>query len=207
MGSAVCRRWTQEEKDFVYDMWGNMSIGRISKRLDRTPLAIRRFAEKNNLGGCSVGNDSYLSTTLCSELIKVDTKTIIRWIKNKSLKARTNPLSTRRYYLIDPTDFKQFLIDNPTKWLVRDYDSQNSLNIDPVYLENKRKEETTKLSNRTKKDLWTFKEEQYLKELLTQGLTSREIANKLGRSFCSIRQKRLRIERSCNNENCNINMW
>ena len=48
MGAKVCRRWTQEERDFVEDKWGLISVHSIAKQLNRSYNAIQRYAEKNS---------------------------------------------------------------------------------------------------------------------------------------------------------------
>lgn len=188
MGSAVCRRWTQEEKDFVEDNWGVLSSRVIARRLSRTETAIIRYAERNKLGG-SMLNSSFMSTTTTSSIIGVDPTSVIMWIKNKQLKARTKSLKRRVIYLVDPKDFKQFLLDNPTKWKVKNY-TEDVFNFGEDYLSDKLQKENTIPKH---KNLWTTKEEYQLIDMINKGYTSKEISMTLGRTTASIRHKRLRL--------------
>lgn len=107
MGAKVCRRWTQEERDYVEDKWGLLSVHSIAKQLNRSYNAIQRYAEKNKLGG-SCFNDLFYTTVQVGEMLNVDQTTVIEWITSKKLKATTRKLRGRKVYLVEPKDFEAF---------------------------------------------------------------------------------------------------
>lgn len=107
MSAKICRRWTQEERDYVEDKWGLISIHKIAKHLNRSYLAIQKYAERNNLGG-SCFNEIYYTTVQVGEMLGVDHTLVNDWILSNKLKAKPRKVKGRKVYLIDPTDFEKF---------------------------------------------------------------------------------------------------
>lgn len=107
MGAKVCRRWTQEEKDYVEDKWGLISTHKIAKHVNRSYLAVKRYAEKNNLGG-SCFNEFFYTTVQVGEMLGVDHTLVNDWIVSKKLKAVSRKIKGRKVYLVDPEDFEEF---------------------------------------------------------------------------------------------------
>lgn len=107
MEAKVCRRWTQDEKDYVEDKWGVLSISRIAKRIGRSYTSIQRYAERNNLGG-SCFNTMYYTTVQVANMLGVDQKTIIRYVQVGELKADSRKIQGRKVYLIPIEEFDKF---------------------------------------------------------------------------------------------------
>ena len=107
MGAKVCRRWTQEERDYVEDKWGIISTHKIAKHLNRSYNAIQRYAEKNKLGG-SCFNEFYYTTVQVGEMLNVDPTTVHDWVKAKKLKAISRKIQGRKVFLVEPEDFEAF---------------------------------------------------------------------------------------------------
>lgn len=191
MQSSKRRYWTQEEKDFVYDNWGEMTIKYIARKLNRSTTSIVRFAEREHLGG-AVFNDLFLSTVEASEIIGVDPKTIITWIDTKQLKARKKAIKKRRIYQIDPTDFKDFLRDNQDKWKATNLQEGFFDDNQCEWLINKKERDNNPIAIKSK-SLWTIKEQLKLQSLVQQGLTNREIAKILNRTQLSVQRKRAKL--------------
>lgn len=185
------KKWTQEEKDYVYDNWGDMSIRYIARTLGRSSTSIIRFAEREQLGG-AVFNDLFLSTVEASEIIGVDPKTIITWIDTKQLKARKKAIKKRRVYQIDPTDFKDFLRDNQDKWKATNLQEGFFDDNQCEWLINKKERDNNPIAIKSK-SLWTIKEQLKLQALVQQGLTNREIAKILNRTQVSVQRKRAKL--------------
>lgn len=102
-----CRRWTQYERDYVEDKWGLISVSRIAKHLDRTEGAVRRYAEKNKLGG-SCFNDFLYTIGQIAEELKVDHTVILENVRLGKLKATSRKIKSRKIYLVEPEDFEEF---------------------------------------------------------------------------------------------------
>ena len=183
------KRWTDLERDYVMDAWGEKSIKGIAIALGRTQSAIIRFAEKNNLGGSTI-NNMYLSTLEASEIISVDQKTIITWIHTNQLKANDKVVRKRKVFRIDLLDFIDFLRDNPNKWKANESHFDFFSEDDHYWLREK-----IKSDNKTPRlrELWTTKEEARLLQLIEEGKTSKEISEIMGRSLHGIKRKRQRL--------------
>lgn len=107
MSVKKCRRWTQEEKDYVEDKWGLVSIHIIAKHVSRSYNAIQRYAERNKLGG-SCFNEQFYTTVQVGKIMNVDQTTVIDWVKSKKLKAVVRKIQGRKIYLVDPNDLEVF---------------------------------------------------------------------------------------------------
>lgn len=190
MSPNANKKWSEEERNYLADVWGVLSVNRIAKELGRSPEAVISQAEKRQLGG-AIYTDQYLTTITVSNLIGVDQTTIINWIKKKLLKARTSTLRRRRIYLIDPSDVTAFLKNNPTRW--------NATKIDKSLVDESeewfRKKYASDLNPTATKrgNLWTTKEENNLLRYVIKGYTNEEIAKLLDRTPLSVKRKRNRI--------------
>lgn len=191
------KHWSDEEKQFVIDSWGDKPLKRIAKEIGRTENAIIRFAERNKLGG-AIYDSAFLTTVQASEIIGVDQTTIISWITKKELKATTKRLRKRKIYLIDPDTFRNYLKNNQDKWDSRKL-TTGFIKEDVEWLMLKREKD---LTNKTFRKSWTIKEELLVKSMIKEGKTIKEIAEKLNRSIGSVRRKRENIikEMRLNNE-------
>lgn len=181
--------WTEEEKNYVFDMWGLHSPNNIAKHLKRRPSAIRRFAEKHKLNSKSTG---YLIPSEIGRILNKEAETIRYWITNSGLKAIKKRYLRRNSYFIDPQDLKDFLVANPEKWKATQM-KDNPLGINEEWLEEKRKQEQEVPND---KKLWSITDEKLLLQYISEGKSSREISTLLGRTYNSVRRKRTNLLRS-----------
>lgn len=184
------KRWTDEQRQYVIDVWGEIPTKRIAKNVGKSLKAIERFAQRNNLGG-AVFNDMYLTTVKASEIIGVDPTTVLAWVKDNKLKARKQTLLRRKVYLIDPNDFRVFLRENQDKWNATKL-QEGFFDADTDWLIKKMDVDSQPL-NKKKRASWTVKEEQRLVELVKLGFTNLEISKELNRTINSVSNKRLRL--------------
>lgn len=186
------KHWTDAQKEYVIDVWGEIPIKRIAKNIGKSYDAVKRFAERNGLGGVFY-NDHYLTTTLASQIIGVDPTTIQSWIKTKQLKARKQTMGIRKIYLIDPHDYRNFLRDNQDKWnATKLQDGFFDVEVDWLI---KKKDADSNLVTLKKGTSWTTKEERRLLELVAEGKTTKEIAIILDRTPKSVQRKRERMRK------------
>lgn len=186
------KHWTQAEKDYVCDVWGEIPLKRIAKNIGKTPNAIERFAERNKLGG-AIYNDSYLTPPKASEIIGVDPTTILTWVKTNKLKARKTTLRRKKVYLIDPNDFRNFLRDNQDKWNATKL-QQGFFDVEVDWLIKKLDRDSNPTISKSGSS-WTVLEEKKLVELVQLGHKNREIAEILNRTTKSVASKRTRLMR------------
>ena len=62
------KAWSKEEEEYLDEKWGELSIGTIAERLNRTPKAVRTKAVKMNLGGFLINGDYITFNTLIQTL-------------------------------------------------------------------------------------------------------------------------------------------
>ena len=190
-------QWTEEDKNYVFDMWGQISPHTIAKHLQRKPSAIMRFAEKNKLNSKDTG---YLIPSQVGRMLNKEAETIRYWILHSGLKATKKNYLRRNSYLLEPQDIRDFLVANPEKWKATKMEG-NPFGINETWLANKRLEES---KTPKAKELWSYADEQLLLKYIDEGKTNREICELMGRTFLSIRRKRTNIMRSRFYEECNI---
>lgn len=190
MTTKKCRRWTQEEKDYVFDFWGEFTIKKIARELDRTEYSIIRFAQKNNLGGATT-RGIYLTTSQAADIVGVDQTTIISWVKRKLLKARTRGVTSKKISLIAPEDLAEFLENNTDKWNATKVDF-HLLDTEAQWYIDKIKKDSS-LIEQKRNQSWTVLEEKKLIQLIKENKTSKEISSILNRTELSVKRKRQRL--------------
>lgn len=188
MGAKICRRWTEEEKEFVMEHWGDVTVSYIAKKLNRSETAIISFSEKNKLG--SAYKKNYISTIDAGEIIGVDQTTIIHWINSCGLKAEFKAIKNRKKYLIDIDKFHNFLRDNQGLWKASNLELYG-LGKEEDWLKVKRKKDDNEITKKQGSP-WTLNEIKRMNNYIEEGLTLREIANILNRTYYSVRQQRQR---------------
>ena len=160
------KAWSEEDKNYLYDVWGEIGIHKIAKHLNRTKKSVLSFAEKNGLGGFLYCG-AYLTTGQAGDLIGVDCTTIIYCIKKGYLKATFRKIHKKRVYLIDPEVFKTFLKENQNKWRYEKL-KNDIFNEDEEWLLAKRLKDREDIFFKTG-EFWTVKEEQEMIKLLEDG--------------------------------------
>lgn len=186
------KHWSIEEKEYVFDVWGDVTISKIAKKLGRTPYAIIRFAEKNSLGG-AILNAYCLSTLEVADMVGVNQSTVIDWIKSKKLVAKKIGRTKRSIYRIETYDLTTFLENNLDRW------NATKINVDFIDTDSEwfkaKLEVDSKKVNIKNGSLWTTLEERKLIDLVKEGLTNAEISLLLDRTKSSIDRKRCRLKR------------
>lgn len=181
------KEWTENDKNYLYDVWGDFTIKTISRELKRSEEAIIAFAAKNGLGGF-LYTGTYLTTGQAAEIIGVDYTSIIYWIKNGLIKAKFRKIHKKKVYLIDPKDFKEFLINNQNKWSTLRSDL-SIFNGNEEWLLNKIEADKSYKYKNTN-STWTVKEENELIRLVNEGYSNQVIADILGRTREAINRRR-----------------
>lgn len=188
----TCRRWTQEEKDYVADVWGIKTVKQIARKINRTEGAVVSFAEKNKLG--SMYRAEWLTTNQAAKIIGVNQKTIISWIKEYGLKAESKALLERMMYRIDIMEFYKFLKNNQNRWKATNL-PYLALGYEELWLEEKRKLDTSNDLIKKSRSMWTIKEELTLIKMLNEGYSYKEIAMSLNRTIPAVKRYTYRLEK------------
>ncbi len=168
--------WTEEEKEHLKEMWGNIKIETISKKLDRTVDAIKHQAVLMKLGSMISNNyDNVTLTNLC-EIFKISRSTIkSTWI-SRGLEVKKIYLSKKKsYYLVPIKSLFIFLEENQDIWNSKNME-KNILGIEPEWLKEKRKKDAKQTPQNNR---WKDETIATAKLLINQGKSVKEIADKL----------------------------
>ena len=122
--------YTEDDLNYLYDVWGELTLNAIAKHLGRTVEGVISIAEKVGLGGY-LYTGAYLTTGQAAEIIGVDYTTIIYWIKKDILKAKLKKIYKKKIYTEDlafnvkifPTKFTR------SKFIYQKYDYENENNL------------------------------------------------------------------------------
>lgn len=181
------KRWTPEEDDFLKEKMGKLSIKRMAKKLNRTPIAVR--ARIYNLGlGRTAEASGLLTVSRLAKSLNVDKSIVDRWVNSKGLKTIKRVTSLKqRVNLIDPVEFWKWAEQN--KDLI-DFSriEPNAIPPEPEWVKDARKA-------KPKRSLkpWTTNEVAKMKQLRRMGKTYQEIAEILGRTKVSVELKYRRL--------------
>lgn len=175
--------WTKEDLEYLEENYGKYSLSNIGKKTGKSEVAVKIKAKRLGLGGVLNASDKIVATQLAN-LVKVDTKTLIRWIKLKGLKATNAKLAKRKFYMIDINDFWKWAKDNKEfiKWRELEV---GFLGAEPKWTAAARKE----CSKIPKQRKWTVNQDKLLVMYFEAGKTYKEIARLLNRTDASIQRR------------------
>jgi hypothetical protein len=187
---GIARNWTAEEETQLSDMWGERTIGTISKKLGRSRNAV--IVRKNRLGlGAFTQCGDYVTF---NELFKtlygrnVSSYDITSWIRNRNFPVR--------YQRVEKNRFRVVNIDEFWKWAEKNSDfldfsqfGKNSLGAEPDWVDAKRRADRKKSKLFTTQP-WTEAEDKKLESLLTQQrYTYNELSILMGRTCGAIQRR------------------
>ncbi len=180
--------WTDEEKEYLYVHWGDYSVEKIAKELNRTVKAVKECAKREELGRMTKSSIQKISLQLIGELLNTDIKKVkTTWVK-LGLKLKKKNLSKKYYYYcIGIDDLLDFLKNNQDLWDSRNLE-KNILGKEEGWLLEKRRKDVTTLKNK-KGENWTKEEEEKAVYLLNKDFTYEEIAKYLNRSVGAVKRK------------------
>lgn len=183
---GIGRTWTPEEIEYLQENLGNVSMNYLVSKLNRTQNSIIIKATKLGIGGATIKTD-YLLPNIAGKMIGKDIKTIMYWIKYKDLAfTKKNIRGNKKRVLIEYDTFIKFLKDNQDLWDSRKVEPY-ALGYEPEWLIEKRKLDRQKPKKSQQK--WTKFDEMEAVRMKNEGNPIQTIANKLNRSYASVRRK------------------
>ena len=181
MGQA--RDWTQEEKRYLEENWGTLSIGTIAKNLGRSKNGIEVM--KNRLGlGAFLDSGDYVTWKQLLDAIGMGGGygyKKISWIQNRDF-----PIHSKR---VGSNSFKVVYLEEFWEWAEKNRDlldfskfEENTLGMEPEWVKTKRRHDV----ERNRKYIttpWTAAEDQRLIRLLNrQKYSYKELSRELRRT-------------------------
>lgn len=188
MGSQ--RNWTPEEKTYLSDNWGTLSMSTLMAKLNRSRNAILVMARRLSLGPFLEGGEYVTFNQLLKTLGYGGGSGYLMksWVKDRGF-----PLKYKR---VDQNRFKVVYIDDFWEWAERNQDlldfskfEENALGKEPDWVKVKRKNDFQHRL-KIKTDPWTPAEDEKLKRLLKQQkYTYLELSKILGRTSGAIQRR------------------
>ncbi|MGL4107232.1 helix-turn-helix domain-containing protein [Clostridium sp. LP20] len=193
-GIKARRVWTAKDIEYLEDHYGLITFKAIAKKLNKTPNGVSIKAKRLGLGG-TLGATEYLNSSQLADVLGVDRKTPVRWIKDKGLKASFKNIGLKRkFWRINQKDFWKWAEQNKTaiRW------SKVELNIlgkEPSWVDKARKDDS-KISHKVSTK-WSKAEDAILTSYWNSGLLIKDIAINLQRTEAGVtrRAKRLGLKR------------
>lgn len=178
------RKWTEEEKIILEELWGYQSIESIAKKLKRTPMSLKEQAIKMNLGAMIKNNGEFLTISDINELLNVSRDRItITWVKLGLNLKKKRLTKNKSYYVVTLEDLIAFLKENQNEWDSRNLE-KNILGEEPEWLIKKRMRDLDENPLWYRK--WTEEEIKKAESMFKLGKDYSEISLALGRSEQSV---------------------
>ncbi|HEX2986130.1 MAG TPA: hypothetical protein VHO71_04870 [Caproiciproducens sp.] len=183
--------WTKEEYDYLMDNWGRVSLGGISKHLNRSENSIKVKVFRLGLGAFLDSGDYITFNQLSIALGRgtADKYMLTSWVKNRNFPVKYKTVGENRFRVVYLNDFWKWAERNRT---FVDFSKleENLLGIEPAWVKEQRKADIKK-ADAYKLTRWTSAEDSELKRLLkTYRYTYFDLSKKLGRT-CGAIQRRI----------------
>ena len=185
------RNWSQEEKDYLADHWGTMTVPSLCKKLNRSENGIIVMARRLKLGafydagtyitmhqlvlalGYSPGADTYKNKS---------------WIENRGFPVRKKRNNKNFVKIVYLDDFWEWAEKNQS-FLDFSKFEKNALGFEPKWVDEKRQRDRKHLRENIKSP-WTPQEDAYLKDLLkAHRFTYPELSKRLRRTEGAIQRR------------------
>ena len=180
------RRWTKEEENYLVEKWGKIKVSSISKKLNRTEGSIKRKAVRLNLGvqmqWYSVNEVAYMFGFSRRKVIFLIETGKINYLRDKTKKKR---------YMVDEDSLVKFMKEYQNLWDTRKL-KINILRNNPNWF--KEKETSDKNIYIKRYNHWSEYETKTLIDKYHKGWTLEAIAEEIGRSKCSVKNKLVKID-------------
>ena len=188
---GIGRTWTDEEKEYLSEKWGNRSVKAICKHLGRSENSIYNMAHKLKLGKFLDSNASGMITM--NTLLKALGVTggggyrKISWIRNRGLPTHSIVRLNQRFLVVKIDEFWEWAEKNQS-FLDFSKFERHLLGAEPDWVEPKRQRDIVKQSRwKTKNVKWTKDEdERLLKYLRDYKYTYEELSNIFNRTCGAI---------------------
>ncbi|MDF2841722.1 MAG: hypothetical protein K0R00_148 [Herbinix sp.] len=183
------RPWEKSDVQFLRDKWGEMSIARIAKKLNRTVNAVKVKAIRENLTNALNHLDGVTLNQL-AKVFGVSYGWIIKeiWIDQLNIPFKTKiTAQTKAYRYICIDDFWKWAAKNKHRINFSKLE-ENILGKEPVWVAEKRKADQQNLTYKKTSIMWSKYEDSLLKMMLIRyKYTYPQISKRLGRTEGAIK--------------------
>lgn len=196
VGKDGCRKkdWSQEELDYIREVWGEKTIPEIAKKLGRSINAVKIKTTRMGYTGQKWYGEM-MSARKVSELLGVDVHAVCNyWIPKCGLKAKAKRLgdSKKTTTIIMFEDLLAWLETHQDLWDSRRVELYG-LGMEYDWLVAKRKADALKPARKAQK--WTHEEDQRLISMFRRGgMTNAEMGAVLGRPASGVEHRLTRLD-------------
>lgn len=175
-------KWTKEEEETLYRLWGKLKFESIQKKLGKTERSIRMKVFRMKLGAPGAAGEDYVMSDV-AKIIDRKYQVLMYWRDHHGFPAIRKDLSRFAQWMVSPKHFWAWVKDHPEKISVADV-PRGAITPEPKWVE----EERGKIgkTKRQKQKAWTMREINLVKHLRTEGKSSVEIAEIIGRTRYSV---------------------
>lgn len=164
----MARRWTREEKDYLAEKWGTVSIPTICEKLNRSQNSIMNMVFEMGLGSFLCSGD-YVTFNQLLQAIGCYGKGSYReksWIEERGFPIRYIRRNKMKIAVVYIDDFWEWAEKNQS-FLDFSKFEENAIGREPEWAKRKRKDDIKKIKG-LKKIPWTPYEDEKLKVMLRQ---------------------------------------
>ena len=184
------KNWTKDEKDYLQEKWGVISITSLSQHLGRSESGIVNMARRLRLGPF-LQNGEYITFNELHKAIKgsaVNSYNMVSWIKNRGFPVKMKKVGNSRFRVVYLEDFWKWAEKN-RNFIDFTKMEPNILGQEPAWVKEMRKKQFA-VKWQYKTTPWTAEEDMQLKFLINQyKYTVDEISRKMQRT-CGAVQRR-----------------
>lgn len=180
------KRWTKDQEEMLLNSYGETTLKTLASKLGRTQENVKAKYKRLTGSQSFLAASGKLTSPMIAEGLGVHRKTVTEWIRKYDLVANRYTDSTMSHILINDRDLWNWMKDNKERI---DFTKCTLGVLVPEPLWYKEEVKLAKLTKIAKRKEWTMKEIQMGVEMRKEGLTNRQIAEKLNRSYDSVKHK------------------
>lgn len=191
------RNWTQEEVDYLRNVWGNVSVKNITKHLSRSVYSVLNKVNKLKLGTFLSCGERYVTLSYLSEAVYGNQSSggyiKISWAQNRGLPLHTICRQKEKFEVVYIDEFWEWAYKNQSFLNFSKFEKYY-LGVEPDWVDKKRRTDI-RHSYKFITSPWTTVEDERLKKFLAEHKYSyRELSILLNRTEGAIQRRILDID-------------
>lgn len=191
------RNWTQEEVDYLRNVWGNVSVKNITKHLSRSVYSVLNKVNKLKLGTFLSCGERYVTLSYLSEAVYGNQSSggyiKISWAQNRGLPLHTICRQKEKFEVVYIDEFWEWAYKNQSFLNFSKFEKYY-LGAEPDWVDKKRRTDI-RHSYKFITSPWTTVEDERLKKFLAEHKYSyRELSILLNRTEGAIQRRILDID-------------
>lgn len=184
------KSWTNEEKEFLEERWGQMTLPGIAKKLGKSEDATKIMAGRMGLGDSRKNYDGFTLHYLAG-LLNMDYKRIMNWVERYDFPAKEKVFVREKVWVVKENSFFKWAEAN--KEMI-DFSKvePNTFGAEPQWLKDKRNADLMKALKvkKANETPWSDNEDRILKGMLkAMCYTYGDIALRVGRTEGAVKSR------------------